>query len=330
MMVSPKSAIKHRLTYIVDGGDILNSQKVVVANTRDDSLTFIDLLGAETEIMDLKESILYSGNRNMQNIYLGPYELEGDSRGNLYCTNVFDNSILKIDLKEKKVKDILAVGKNPTCIKCFENSLFIVNSDSNSVSVIDTVAFTLAENIQVGGKPVDIEIDEKSKKIYIASYYGQSIEIIDLISHDKTSIKIKNNPVKMILKDSLLFVLTHINNGVTDISNLSIIDLTRNVEINIGNFKGIFNDMMIIRGREIVFVTNMDNGYLYRMDIESRDLSSKTYLSGMPNKLGWDGEDMLFITNTSNNVLTLFDIKQNRIIDNIKVGKEPNGIFVLK
>lgn len=125
-------------------------------------------------------------------------------------------------------------------------------------------------------------------------------------------------------------MLTHINNGVTDISNLSIIDLTRNVEINIGNFKGIFNDMMIIRGREIVFVTNMDNGYLYRMDIESRDLSSKTYLSGMPNKLGWDGEDMLFITNTSNNVLTLFDIKQNRIVDNIKVGKEPNGIFVLK
>lgn len=331
MILSPKSAIKHRLTYIVDGGGILNNQKVIVANTRDDSLIFIDLLNRnKTEILDLKELILCSGNMNMQNIYLGPYELEGDRQGNLYCTNIYDNSIVKIDLKERKVVDIMPVGKNPTCIKYFENNLFIVNSDSNSISIIDTGNFTLMENIKVGGKPVDIEIDERARKVYIASYYGQSIEVIDLISHDKTSIKIRNNPVKMIIEDNLMFLLTHINNGILDISNISIIDIVNNIELDTRNFKGIFNDMLIISEREIVFVTNMDNGYLYRMDIEKRDLSSKTYLSGMPNKLGWNGENILFITNTSNNVLTLFDINLNKVIDNIKVGKEPNGIFILR
>jgi len=315
----------------VDGGDILDNKKVIVANTRDDSLTIIDLLNrAKTETLDLKESILCSGYMKMHNIYLGPYELEDDRQGNLYCTNVYDNSILKIDLNERRVVDIVAVGKNPTCIKYFENNLFIANSDSNSISIIDVGGFTLTENIQVGGKPIDIEIDEKARKVYIASYYGQSIEVIDLISHDKTSIKIKNNPVKMIIEDNLLFILTHINNGVMDISNISIVDIANNMEIDNTNLKGIFNDMIIISGREIVFVTNMGNGYLYRMDIEKRDLSSKTYLSGMPNKLNWNGENILFITNTSNNVLTLFDINLNKVIENIKVGNEPNGIFILK
>ena len=38
---------------------------------------------------------------------------------------------------------------------------------------------------------------------------------------------------------------------------------------------------------------------------------------------------MLFISNISTNTLTLFDVNTNRIIDNIKVGIEPNGILIL-
>lgn len=123
--------------------------------------------------------------------------------------------------------------------------------------------------------------------------------------------------------------MTNENNRSLNTSNICIIDLKTCSEKNTNNIKGIFNNMLKIRGREIVFVTNMDNGYLYRMDIERKDLISKTYLSGMPNKLAWDGGDVLYITNISKNILTLFDIKLNKVMDYVEVGREPNGILIL-
>lgn len=312
------------------GGTLKNNEKIIVANTRDDSLTFIDLTNwTKSETWNLKRSIQLKKGLNMQSIYLGPYELERDKEGNLYCTNVYDNSILKIDLVKREIIDILAVGKYPTCIKYFDKKLFIVNSDSNSISIIDVESFSLVENIQVGEKPVDIEIDEKNKRIYIANSCGQSIDVIDLIGHEKTTIKLKSNPVKIIIDNEQLFILTNVNNGALNTSNISIIDLKNHMRKDINHIEGIFNNMLKISGREIVFITNMDNGYLYRMDIERRDLLSKTYLSGMPNKLGWNGGDILFITNISKNCLTLFDINLNKVIDNIEVGIEPNGILIL-
>lgn len=321
----------HRLTYIVVGGGTLkNNEKVIIANTRDDSLSIMDLTDwRKTETWNLKESIQLNKGINMQGIYLGPYELECDKEGNLYCTNVYDNSILKIRLEKKEIVDILAVGKHPTCIKYFENKLFIVNSDSNSISVVDVESFSLVENIQVGEKPIDIEIDEVNKRLYVANFYGQSIDVINLISHEKVSIKLNSNPVKMIIDNEQLFILTNINNGNSNTSNISILDLKEHRINDIKDIKGIFNNMLKISGREIVFITNMDNGYLYRMDIERRDLLSKTYLSGMPNKLGWNGKDLLIITNISKNSLTLFDINLNKVIGNIEVGSEPNGILIL-
>ena len=289
----------------MDGGEILKSkERVIVANTKDDSLTFIDLAnGRRIETWNLKDSIRLNKSISMHSIYLGPYELETDGKGNLYCTNIYDNSILKIDLMDKEIIDIMAVGKNPTCIRYFEDKLFIINSDSNSVSIVDEKRFTLAENIQVGEKPVDIEIDEEKKKVYIANFFSQSIDVLDLVNKNRTIIKLKYSPVKMILDKNQLFVLTNVYNGTLDTSNITIIDLKNYVKRDTSKFKGIFSNMLKINGKEIVFVTSMDNGYLYRMDIERKDLLSKTYLSGMPNKLRWNGENLLFISNISNNVL---------------------------
>ena len=315
------------------GGRVKNKRKIVVANTRDDSLTFIELENwTKIEKWNLKDSIKFNKNINMQSIYLGPYELECDMEGNLYCTNVYDNSILKIDLERKEIVDLLAVGKYPTCIKYFENKLFVANTDSNSISIVDVKDFLLVENIQLGEKPLDIEIDKENKMMYIANFSGQSIDIIDLKNYEKITIKLKDTPVKMTIYNGKLLILSNINNGSlnkSNISNISLIDLKDYRKENIKSFGGIFSNMLKLKGREIVFTTNMDNGYLYKIDIERRNLLSKTYLSGMPNKLEWDGNNLLFITNVSKNFLTIFDINSNKVLDNIEVGNEPNSVFLL-
>lgn len=307
-------------------------EKVIVANTGDDTLTFIDFKdGNKIDTLDLKDSINSSNRQTIRfhGFPIGPYDLEYNRKDCLYCTNVYDNSVLKIDLKHKKIVDIISVGKYPTCIKYFQNKLYITNSDSNSISIVDADEFSLIENIPVGEKPIDIEIDENNFKMYVANSNGYSIDMIDLKGKTIETIKLDNNPVKMVIDRDQMFILSNINNSIINNSNISIMDIKTHKKKDSRVFKGIFNNMFKINSSEIIFITSMDNGYLYRMDLEKKDLLSKTYLAGMPNKLGWNGDNILFISNLSTNKLILFDINTNKIIENIEVGKEPSGILTL-
>ncbi|NLW22693.1 MAG: YncE family protein [Tissierellia bacterium] len=304
--------------------------KVIVANTGDDTLTYIDIEDRKViETVDLKK-IMKRDRPNTLGPYssfIGPYDLAYNGKNYIYCTNAYNNSVFKMNLESKEIVDILHVGSFPTCIKYFKNHLFITNSDSNSISVIDENQFTLLENIPVGEKPSHIEIDKDS--MYVVNSNGYSINVIDLKGVGNKIIRLKNNPVKLFFMENQLYVLSNIDNGGIYYSNISIIDL-RSYEIKESkDFKGNFSNMLKINGNEIIFITNINDGYLYRMDIKSKKLISKTYLAGMPNKLERDRENILLISNISTNMLTLFNIESNSIIDNIKVGLEPNGILVL-
>lgn len=317
----------------MDGGEGLSSNKrIVVANTGDDSLVFIDnWMSGEIEVVKIKELESFNPTQTrtkFNSCHIGPYDLTTDGQKYLYCSNIYDNSIIKIELNTRKVVDIVPVGRYPTCIRYYKNKIYTANSDSNSLSVVEENSFLLVENIPVGEKPVDIQIDEKTNKIYVANGNGFSIDVIDLNGEKKKNIKLMNNPIKMIIDDGLMYILSNVNNGLNN-SKIYVMDLETYSIRSINNLKGIFNNMIKVNGSEVIFITNMDNGYLYRMDVEKRNLLSRTYLGGMPNKLEWDGDNLLFISNVSNNVINIFDIELNKAIDSIEVGKEPNGILVV-
>lgn len=317
----------------MDGGEGLSSnRRIVVANTGDDSLVFIDnWMSGEIEVVKIKDLENFSSKQirdKFNSCNIGPYDLATDGKKYLYCSNIYDNSIIKIDLDTRKLVDISPVGRYPTCIRYYKNKIYAANSDSNSLSVVEENSFLLVENIPVGEKPVDIQIDEKTNIIYVANGNGFSIDVIDLNGEKKKNIKLMDNPIKMIIDDGLMYILSNVNNGLNN-SKIYVMDLETYSIRSINNLKGIFNNMIKVNGSEVIFITNMDNGYLYRMDVEKRNLLSRIYLGGMPNKLEWDGDNMLFISNVSNNVINIFDIELNKAIDSIKVGKEPNGILVV-
>lgn len=310
---------------------LILKNKVMVANTGDDTLTYIEL-GEEKKIenIDLKSLVNRNSGRliSLDDSFIGPYDIASNGKGYIYCTNVYNNSVFKMDYKNKKILDIISVGSYPTCIKYYKDHLFVTNSDSNSISIIDEKSFSLIENIPVGERPVDIEIDEVNMDIYVANSNEYSINVIGLNGGDNQVIKLNNNPVKIIIFGDEIYILSNINNGIINRSNISILDLKTYDIKDSNDFKGIFNNMIKINRREIIFITNMDNGYLYRMDLKKKNLLSKTYLAGMPNKLEWDGVNTLIISNISNNMLTLYDIDKDKAKENIKVGIEPNGILV--
>lgn len=314
----------------MDGGEILLFKgKVLVANTGEDSLTFIDFDNNRIESIDLREilHLNYKKVSILRGELIGPYEM-AINKGYVYCTNIFDDSVFKMDIENKVLLDTLAVGSYPTCIKYFNEHLFIANTDSNSISIVDEKTFTLAENIPVGEKPTHIEIDEVNNNIYVVNSNGYCMDIISLKAYEQRSIRLKNNPIKISISENKIYILSNVNNGLINNSNITIVNLDNYEEENCMEMEGIFSNMLKINNEEMIFITSMEDGFLYRVDLERKKLLSRIYLKGMPNKMEWDRNQILYITNISTNMLTLFRIDQNKVIKNIKVGKEPNGILL--
>ncbi|WP_313757063.1 hypothetical protein [Tissierella sp.] len=302
--------------------------KILIANTGEDSLTMIDKSISKTiflsKLIEEKgDNWIQEGNR------LGPYDIDMGEEDHIYIANSYDNSIMKIDLQNIKLLGILKVGKNPTCIKKFRNKIYVANSDSNSISIIDENTFSLIENISVGEKPTDIQIDEEGLRIFILNGNCYTINVLNLDTEKISSIILSNQPVKMVIEDKRLFVLSYINNGISNYSNLSELKAEDYRTIMSIDLKGIFGDFVKIQGEELFYLSNMEDGYIYRIFIGKEVSISKIYLGGMPNNIKWDKKTKLYIANILNNNLTILDKSNNQIIDNIRVGKEPNGILLL-
>jgi len=306
----------------------LTYHKILIANTGEDSLTMIDKSISKTiflsKLIEEKgDNWIQEGNR------LGPYDIDMGEEDHIYIANSYDNSIMKIDLQNIKLLGILKVGKNPTCIKKFRNKIYVANSDSNSISIIDENTFSLIENISVGEKPTDIQIDEEGLRIFILNGNCYTINVLNLDTEKISSIILSNQPVKMVIEDKRLFVLSYINNGISNYSNLSELKAEDYRTIMSIDLKGIFGDFVKIQGEELFYLSNMEDGYIYRIFIGKEVSISKIYLGGMPNNIKWDKKTKLYIANILNNNLTILDKSNNQIIDNIRVGKEPNGILLL-
>jgi len=310
---------------------MLTYKRVLIANTGDDSLTLIDLLDSYKVKTIFLSKLIEDNKENFtqENNQLGPCDMVVDEEGIVYITNSYDNSLMKIDLENIKLLGFVKVGKNPTCVRRFMGKIYVVNSDSNSISVIDEETFTLIGDISVCERPTDIQIDEKGLKAFIANGNCYTINIMDLLNEKISSIVLTKQPIKIIIEDNRLFVLSYINNGVTNYSNLSELRLNELNSIMDLDLKGIFSNFIKIQGEEIIYLSNVEDGYIYKVEIKDNVNISKIYLGKMPSNIKWDGGTKLYTTDILNNILVIIDKMNNKIINKIRVGHEPNGILLL-
>lgn len=304
---------------------------VVVANTGEDSLTLIDLIDGY-KVNTILLSKLIEGNKSnytQENNQLGPSDIVAGKEKLIYLTNAYDNSLMKIDLEKIELLGSIKVGKNPINVKRCMGNIYVVNSDSNSISIIDEEAFTLISDISVGERPTDIQIDEENLKAFIANGNCYIINIIDLISEDVSTIILSKQPIKIEIEDNRLFVLSYVNNGVTNWSNLSELELNEFKTIISLDLKGIFSNFTKIKGEEIFYLSNVEDGYIYKVEIKDKVNISKIYLGKMPSNIKWDGNTTLYTTDSLKDTLVIIDKRNNEVINEIRVGREPNGVLLL-
>lgn len=301
----------------------LEYTKILVSNIDDDSLNIIDLKTNKI-VQRISLRKLIGKNKKM-----GPHNMELGKDGLLYIVNSYDDCLMKIDIENSTLISWIKVGRYPICLNLFNNKIYVVNSDSNSISIIDEDKFSLIENISLGERPTNIAVHREDFKIFITNSNSNSISVLNINDNDIKEIRLDKQPIKIIMEDNRLFLLSYINNGLENYSNLSEVSLEgQDIIMNI-NIKGIFIDLIKIKNKEIFYLLNIDEGYIYRIFIDKEIITSKIYLGGMPSSICWDGKNRLYITNSLSGLLTLVDESNQEIICNIRVGKEPNMTLLL-
>lgn len=295
--------------------------KIITGNIGEDSISIISLEeGQKIETIYLKSFLGDCGR-------VGPWDMKLTHKGQLLILNSYDESLMTLDLSTKNIHARVKLSRTPVCISVFESKIYILNCDSNSLSILDEDTLVQIEEIYLEEKPTDLQIDIRESKAYIANSNGNSISIFNLIDNTMEIINISSQPFRLLISKDYLYILSYINNGVINYCSISSIDLITK-EIKENKIKGIFTDFAMF-DENLLILTNPDDGYLYNYNLIKKVLTKRLYLGGMPNKIILEGKNNLYVTDLLNNCVLVINLKDNRIIEKIRVGKEPQGFILL-
>jgi YVTN family beta-propeller protein len=78
------------------------------------------------------------------------------------------------------------VGRDAIGVAAISGYVFVANSSSNTVSVIDVTSNTVVTTINVGNGPYGIAVDQTTNKVYVTN---QNDKTISIIGRSVTSVK---------------------------------------------------------------------------------------------------------------------------------------------
>ncbi len=311
----------------------MQNKKIITANCGDDSISIIEKACPDKLETIYLRDLVVKNNKVIEfqtGDKIGPTSLSLDSSGNLLVVNAYDDSLFRIDLERKILTDGLKLGRYPTVIQIYGNRIFILNSDSDSLSVVDEEELVLVESIHIDGRPSDMKIDEERKSLYIVSSNSHNLNIIDLNFHRLNILGIPSQPLKIKMEGDLIFIMGFVNNGILGYSNLFAIEKMAYRMIWYREIKGIYYDFIKIKGLDYFYLINAEDGHLYELDIRSGRLQRKTRVGNLPNNIVYDGHDRLYINDLLNGQIFIVNLgDMSKIERYIKVGKEPQDILLL-
>ena len=101
----------------------------------------------------------------------------------IYVTNHLDNTASVIDGATHKVVATVRVGVAPAqmAVSPDRRSVYIANTGSSTVSVLDTTTNTIARTIALprGSRPVDVAVDPNGRYLYTADGGSNRVSVLD-------------------------------------------------------------------------------------------------------------------------------------------------------
>ncbi len=155
-----------------------------------------DSLGIVSDLRDTRAIKRVSLRREDSKQFVYPYDVEvipaadGKTSGKAFVSLWGDASVAVVDLKNGNKLTHIPVDRHPTAMVLNEKAtrLFVVNSNADSVSVIDTGSDSLVERIDlklsetepVGGSPEGLALSDDEKTLYVANAHANAVAVVAL------------------------------------------------------------------------------------------------------------------------------------------------------
>jgi YVTN family beta-propeller protein len=110
-----------------------------------------------------------------------------ESGDTLLVVNSDSNSISLIDTTSRIKLIEIPVGRNPRAVALYGNYAFIANQGSDTISIVDLSAKSIRDTIPVGDRPVGVAVSPDGRFLAIAEFGSDSIRFLDTTSLDHLS-----------------------------------------------------------------------------------------------------------------------------------------------
>jgi len=259
---------------------------LIVSNFFEDSISIVNLVQGK-EIQKIK---LCDSGHHFSSPQFGPHHMAlCYERKLLYVPNSWNNSISIIDLVKVKVIDTVYVGSCPSqVILCPKyGHIYVANTDSNSISILDMDKLNLIVQLPTGEMPHGMAMTNNEEKIFVGSYgSGEITEILTKTNEKVKDHKVQCNPWHLRMDGS-------------------------GKSLYVVNYSNQFNR----------------NGKIFIYEIGTLTEKNRINIGKMPIETISDNQNQyLYVTDFDMDCVHIYDLKNNRYNDCIKVNPMPHGI----
>lgn len=245
----------------------------------------------------------------------------------VYVVNSISNDVTVIQTSNNTVIKTVSVGNHPAKAAATSSHLYVTNWSSNTVTVIRTSDNSVETYIPVGNGPGGIAVTPGGDYAYVANNNDNTVSVIQASNYSV----IKNIQVGSYPEG---IVVTpdgshvYVTNWVSD--NVSVIRTSDNsVEATVSVGDGP-NAITVTPIGDYVYVTN------YNSNNVSVIRTSDNYVvnNNIPVGSGPWGVGVLpsgnyvYVTNTKSNNVSVIRTSDNVVVDNITVGSGPGGVVI--
>ena len=219
-------------------------------------------------------------------------------------------------------------------IEITDTLVYVTNTDSDCVTVIDRQEDMVVATIAVGRAPIGIVASADGRRVYVANSGSDSISVIDTPRNRvyNTIINLGYSPAELALsEDRQILYATNPNSD-----NVSVIDIVSRTVIGRISVGKRPYCIIVDQKRRKVYVTNMAEHTISVIDMYEDNYErsvEKTITVGM-NPMGMvihedklEDEDKLYVANSGSNSIDVVDIPSYEVTNTISVGQRPTRML---
>src|ERR687896_827659 len=200
--------------------------------------------------------------------------------------------------------------------------MYVQNSNSNSISIVDLATNAFLRNITVDGTPHNIKLSEDQLTLYILTSDRGSGTIFML---NTTSNELMNEiPTEVSVQDIAIFngtmYASDVHGGKVLVKNLNgtLVD-----EIDVGSRP---QYLEVRPDGQVLYVTRL-GGPISVVDLEQKIVITEIDSGDMPHRLSFtNGGDLLFVVNAESDTLSFIDSDKHEVIKTVPVGDSPGYV----